>query len=179
MNVCAADSACILKWSGRSVVPARGSRLTLRNTLKAKTGSCQQGKASCSDNQLQAASTAAPQLFGPPLEARQQRRAGGCNETKKHTSWCMCFLGICIVKLRQLAASSSFATFTQPQVIYALIVSVSPATSAPPRRPMPLVSHSSHCSCALGRCNSAATLVSIHQLQSTWLTHALGPLMYF
>ena len=54
-----------------------------------------------------------------------------CNETKKHTSWCMCFLGICTVKLRQLAASSSFATFTQPQVIYALIVSVSPATSAP------------------------------------------------
>ena len=112
--------------------PAYESGLTLRNTLKAKTGSCRQGKASCSDNQLQAASTAAPQLFGPPLEARRRRRAGGCNETKKHTSWCMCFLGICIVKLRQLAASSSFATFTQPQVIYALIVFVSPATSAPP-----------------------------------------------
>ena len=112
--------------------PAHGSGLTLTNTLKAKTGSCQQGTASCRDNQVQAASTAVPQLFGPPLQARQQRRAGGCNKTKKHTSWCMCFLGICIVKLRQLAASSSFATFTQPQVIYALIVFVSPATSAPP-----------------------------------------------
>ena len=109
--------------------PAHGSGLTLTNTLKAKTGSCQQGKASCSDNQLQAASTAAPQLFGPPQRLGNQ---GGRAGAMKHTSWCMCFIGICIVKLHQLAASSSFTTFTQPQVIYALIIFVLPATSAPP-----------------------------------------------